>query len=89
MRMGKLSCQATTEEYTVTVAASLAQYFLRRDRAVGLLAYGQSNEIVQPDRGERQINRFWRHWLCCVRKGRYRWRTCCSRNPIFFRAARR
>lgn len=46
-----------TEEYAVTIAASLAQYFLRRDRAVGLLAYGQSHEIIQPDRGERQINR--------------------------------
>jgi uncharacterized protein (DUF58 family) len=46
-----------TEEYTVTVAASLAQYFLRRDRAVGLLANGQSHEVIQPDRGERQLNR--------------------------------
>ncbi len=46
-----------TEEYTVTVAASLAQYFLRHDRSVGMLAYGQSNEVLQPDRGERQINR--------------------------------
>jgi uncharacterized protein (DUF58 family) len=47
----------STEEYAVTIAASLAQYFLRQDRAVGLLAYGQSNEAVQPDRGERQLNR--------------------------------
>jgi uncharacterized protein (DUF58 family) len=47
----------TTEEYTVSVAASLAQYFLRYDRAVGMLAYGQSNEIVQPDRGPRQLTR--------------------------------
>ena len=47
----------TTEEYTVSAAASLAQYFLRHNRAVGMLAYGQSNEIVQPDRGERQMNR--------------------------------
>jgi uncharacterized protein (DUF58 family) len=47
----------TTEEYTVCIAASLSQYFLRRDRAVGVLAYGQSNEIAQPDRGERQLNR--------------------------------
>jgi uncharacterized protein (DUF58 family) len=46
-----------TEEYTVTVAASLTQYFLRLDRAVGLVAYGQSHEIIQPDRGERQMNR--------------------------------
>jgi len=52
-----------TEEYTVAAAASLAQHFLqpgrgiRQNRAVGLLAYGQSHEIVQPDRGERQLNR--------------------------------
>lgn len=47
----------STEEYVVTVAASLAQYFLRSDRAVGMLAYGQSHEVVQPDRGERQLSR--------------------------------
>lgn len=47
----------STEEYTVTIGASLAQYFLRQDRAVGMLAYGQTTEIVQPDRGERQMNR--------------------------------
>jgi len=47
----------STEEYAVTIAASLAQHFLRQDRAVGMLAYGQSNEVVQADRGERQLNR--------------------------------
>jgi uncharacterized protein (DUF58 family) len=46
-----------TEEYCVTIAASLAQYFLRRDRAVGMLAQGQTHELLQPDRGERQFNR--------------------------------
>jgi uncharacterized protein (DUF58 family) len=53
----ELNIPETTEEYVVTAAASLAQFFLRQDRAVGMLAYGQSNEIVQPDRGERQMNR--------------------------------
>ncbi|MCA9919835.1 MAG: DUF58 domain-containing protein [Anaerolineales bacterium] len=57
MRPEEFKLPATTEEYTVTVAASLAQYFLRHDRAVGMLGYGQTNEIVQPDRGERQMNR--------------------------------
>ena len=47
----------STEEYAVTVAASLAQYFLRVDRAVGMVAYGQTRETLQPDRGERQLNR--------------------------------
>ena len=57
MRLEEFKLPATTEEYTVTIAASLAQYFLRHDRAVGMLGYGQTNEVVQPDRGERQMNR--------------------------------
>jgi uncharacterized protein (DUF58 family) len=57
MQLEEFELPETTEEYTVAIAASLAQYFLRRDRAVGLVGYGQSNEIVQPDRGERQLNR--------------------------------
>ncbi|VAW43610.1 FIG002343: hypothetical protein [hydrothermal vent metagenome] len=57
MRMEDFKLPPTTEEYTVAVAASLAQFFLRHDRAVGMLGYGQSNEVVQPDRGERQMNR--------------------------------
>lgn len=48
----------TTEEYGVTVAASVAKYFLRRHRAVGLVALGNQREVIQPDRGERQLNRF-------------------------------
>lgn len=57
MIMEQFELAETTEEYTVSIAASLAQFFLRQDRAVGLLGYGQSNELVQPDRGERQFNR--------------------------------
>ena len=47
----------STEEYIVTVAASLAQYFLRRDRAVGMITYAQEREAIQADRGERQLNK--------------------------------
>lgn len=57
MRSESFALPDSTEEYTVTVAASLAQYFLNLDRSVGMLAYGQVNEIVQPDRGERQFNK--------------------------------
>ncbi len=57
LKMKEFQLPESTEEYTVTIAASVAQFFLRRDRAVGMLAYGQSNEILQPDRGERQFNR--------------------------------
>ena len=57
LKMQEFRLPESTEEYTVTIAASVGQFFLRRDRAVGMLAYGQSNEILQPDRGERQFNR--------------------------------
>ncbi|MCA9927025.1 MAG: DUF58 domain-containing protein [Anaerolineales bacterium] len=57
MQLEEFTLPESTEEYMVTVSASLAQYFIRRDRAVGMLAYGQSSEILQPDRGERQMNR--------------------------------
>jgi uncharacterized protein (DUF58 family) len=30
---------------------------LNKQRAVGLVAYGNQREIIQPDRGERQLNR--------------------------------
>lgn len=57
MVMEEFELAKTTEEYTVTIGASLAQFFLRQDRAVGMLAYGQSNEAVQADRSSRQLNR--------------------------------
>jgi uncharacterized protein (DUF58 family) len=49
--------ESTTEEYDVAVAASVAKYYLNRGRAVGFVAYGDKREIVQPDRGERQLTR--------------------------------
>lgn len=47
----------SSEEYGVTAAASLAQHFLRLDRALGLVSYGQRREVIQADRGERQLNK--------------------------------
>jgi uncharacterized protein (DUF58 family) len=46
-----------TEEYIVAIAASVAKFFLRKQRAVGFVGYGHRHEIIQPDRGERQLNR--------------------------------
>ena len=47
----------STEEYAVTIAASLAQYFVRKGRALGFMTYSPHREIVQPDRGPRQLTR--------------------------------
>jgi uncharacterized protein (DUF58 family) len=46
-----------TEEYIVAVAASVTQHFIHRDRAVGMIAYGGRREVIQPDRGHRQLTK--------------------------------
>jgi uncharacterized protein (DUF58 family) len=53
----KVQLPGTTEEYAVSAMASLAQYFVRRDRTVGLITYGRTRDVVQPDRGERQLTK--------------------------------
>jgi uncharacterized protein (DUF58 family) len=53
----ELRLPPSTEEYIVTIAASVAKYFLRQQRSVGFAAYGHEREVAQPDRGERQLNR--------------------------------
>ena len=47
----------TTTEYAVTVTASLARYFVLRNRAVGLSSRARQREFVQADRGERQLTK--------------------------------
>lgn len=47
----------STEEYAVTIAASVGQYFLRRGRAVGLVYQGATLTALPPDRGGRQLRK--------------------------------
>jgi uncharacterized protein (DUF58 family) len=47
----------STTEYAVTVTASLARYFVLRNRAVGLSSRSRQREFVQADRGERQLTK--------------------------------
>ena len=56
-RAEKIELPPSTVEYGVTIAASLANHFLQADREVGFLSHAESREIVQPDRGERQLSR--------------------------------
>jgi len=49
--------EPSTEEYAVSLAASVADHFVRADRAVGLVAQGEHRLLVLPDRGGRQLNR--------------------------------
>lgn len=45
----------STEEYAVSVAASMAQHLLNEGRNVGLLAWGQHREVIPPERESRQL----------------------------------
>lgn len=48
----------STEEYAVTIAASLAKHFIALNRTVGLITYGaHGRRVVQADRGERQLDK--------------------------------
>ena len=46
-----------TFEYGVCIAASTAQYFIRRSLAVGFACAGQSLTVLSSERGERQLNK--------------------------------
>jgi len=56
-RVERLRLEPSTEEYGVTAAASVAEFFIRHRRAVGLVAYGQRREVIQADRDERQLGK--------------------------------
>jgi uncharacterized protein (DUF58 family) len=49
--------QASTEEYAVSIAASLAFHFMQQDRDVGLIAHGRARHVIQPERGQAQLQR--------------------------------
>jgi uncharacterized protein (DUF58 family) len=47
----------STEEYGVTIAATIASYLLRQDLSLGMIVNGEQREFLSLDRGERQIER--------------------------------
>ena len=56
-RYTKITLQPSTEEYGVSIAASLARDYLKRGRAVGLVGAGQQLVLISPDRGGRQLGK--------------------------------
>ena len=44
-----------TEEFAIVLVASLAAEWLRRNRAVGVAAFGQEAVLIPPQRGEAQL----------------------------------
>ncbi|MFP4322526.1 MAG: DUF58 domain-containing protein [Anaerolineales bacterium] len=53
---GTWQLPSNTEEYCVTCAASIGEYYIEKGRAVGMVAYTPDRQVLQPDRGERQLS---------------------------------
>jgi uncharacterized protein (DUF58 family) len=53
----EFSLPPDTEEYAVSITASIAQYYLRNKREVGLVSVGQNYSILPAERGERQLGK--------------------------------
>ena len=47
----------STEEYAVSVAASLARFYLQRGRVVGMVSAGQAMRVLSAERGGRQLSK--------------------------------
>ncbi len=54
LRPDRATVEPTTEEYAVTISASLAHRAIESGKSAGLIAYGQRRLVITPDRGERQ-----------------------------------
>jgi uncharacterized protein (DUF58 family) len=60
----------STLEYAINIAGSLAHKVLAENRAVGLVAYGAEQVVIQPDKGLRQLRRMLEH-LAVAQVGDY------------------
>jgi uncharacterized protein (DUF58 family) len=48
---------ASTEEYAVRVAASVARHYLVENRSVGVISFGRDLHLVEAERGQQQLTR--------------------------------
>jgi len=53
-RRPKLVLPPSTLEYEISIAASLAHYFIGQKRAVGLVVHDRTSSVITADRSERQ-----------------------------------
>jgi uncharacterized protein (DUF58 family) len=61
---------AVTEEYVISLAASIAKHFLNENKTLGMLAYTDTHrELIQPDRGDRQLNKILERLAIAQAKG--------------------
>lgn len=56
-KKAQVTLPPSTEEYGVSIAASVGRYFLRQGRAVGFVSAGQVLSLIPADRGGRQLSK--------------------------------
>ena len=47
----------STEEYAVSIAASVSRFFLTANRSVGFMSFGRGFDVIDPERGVQQYTR--------------------------------
>jgi uncharacterized protein (DUF58 family) len=62
----------STEEYSVSISASVARFFLEQGRAVGLVSMARSLTLLPPDRSVRQLGKFLQALALLKADGDYR-----------------
>lgn len=53
----KIPLPPSTEEYSVSIAASLARFYLQRGRSVGLVSAGLTFQVLAAEKGGRQMGK--------------------------------
>jgi len=53
----KIPLPPSTEEYAVSIAASLARFYLQRGRAVGMVSAGLTFQVLAAEKGGRQMGK--------------------------------
>ncbi|MFN7209326.1 MAG: DUF58 domain-containing protein [Aggregatilineales bacterium] len=54
---GELYLPPDSAEYAIALAASISAHFLIKERSLGFIAYTPRRNVLQPDRGGRQLTR--------------------------------
>jgi uncharacterized protein (DUF58 family) len=68
----EIEAPETTEEYIVSIAASLSRQLLNGNRNLGMLAWGQHREVIPPERESRQIYKIFESLAILRAQGNHR-----------------
>jgi uncharacterized protein (DUF58 family) len=53
----KIPLPPSTEEYAVSMAASLARYYIQHERVIGLVSAGRNYTVISAEKGGRQLGK--------------------------------